>query len=138
MQPNQESFTQWRAPLPPRKVQPLDLGAERAELARQQTVAVKLKNAIAAGDFIATADITKAVETLFAVVRENVLVLPGKIADTVASYAPQSDRAAIYQTLHGECRSLLVTLSTVDAMGAAVQKKMAAAEVGDVDEKAPT
>jgi hypothetical protein len=122
MQRDQDSFRYWRAPMPPRKVPPLDLSAERALLAQEQTKAARLKNAIASGQYLETTEVIKAAEAIFSVSRENILSLAGKISDAVASYAPGSDRPQIYRIIAGECRELLVGLSDEAATLMAVQK----------------
>jgi hypothetical protein len=107
------------------------LSTARARLAEAQAESAETKNAIARGDYTETKQMVRIVEGLFGVCRENILGLPGKVADAVAGYAPGADRPAIYRLIYGEARELLVGLSTEDAMLAATLKKMATAEAGD-------
>jgi phage terminase Nu1 subunit (DNA packaging protein) len=58
------------------------LSEARAELTREQTQAVALKNAIARGEFGRVATIMKGAEIIFTTFRERILAIPGKIAAT--------------------------------------------------------
>lgn len=60
------------------------LATERAALAREQTQAVSIKNAISRGDYTSLAQIKRSVIAMFATFRERVLSIPGKIADACA------------------------------------------------------
>lgn len=57
------------------------LAVERAALAREQTASVSIKNAISRGDYVSLAVIKKTLMSMFAVFRERVLSIPGKVAD---------------------------------------------------------
>ncbi|MGY3278140.1 hypothetical protein [Bradyrhizobium sp. S3.7.6] len=52
----------------------------RAELTREQTAAVALKNAVSRGEYVPLAQCLRAVETIFATFRERCLAIPGKTA----------------------------------------------------------
>ena len=56
------------------------LSEARATLAREQTAALKLKNAVARREYVSLAGVRREVETVFATVRERLLSIPGKIA----------------------------------------------------------
>jgi phage terminase Nu1 subunit (DNA packaging protein) len=59
----------------------LDLSAERAKLAAEQTQAAAIKNAVARGDLVAVRTIAELVEGEYSVVRERLQTIPGKAAD---------------------------------------------------------
>jgi phage terminase Nu1 subunit (DNA packaging protein) len=58
----------------------LKLSEARAALAREQTAALKLKNAVARRDYVSLAGVRRDVETMFAMLRERLLAIPAKIA----------------------------------------------------------
>jgi phage terminase Nu1 subunit (DNA packaging protein) len=58
------------------------LSSERALLAKEQRAGITLKNAISRGDFVSLELVTKMVMAMFAVSRERLLTIPGKLADT--------------------------------------------------------
>lgn len=60
------------------------LATERARLAREQGDAIAIKNAVARGDFVPLAQLTKKVSERNSVVRERLLTISGKIADACA------------------------------------------------------
>lgn len=62
------------------KSQEAGLTEARAELTREQTAAVALKNAIARGEYVRLAIIQKQAEMIFTTFRERCLAIPGKIA----------------------------------------------------------
>jgi phage terminase Nu1 subunit (DNA packaging protein) len=62
----------------------IDLSSERAQLARQQTESVSLRNAIARGEFASVEDMGRQVETEYGIVRERFLTMPGKISTGLA------------------------------------------------------
>jgi phage terminase Nu1 subunit (DNA packaging protein) len=60
------------------------LVAERARLAREQSDAIAMKNAIARGDFVPLGMVLKALQGTITVIREQLPTIPGKIADACA------------------------------------------------------
>jgi phage terminase Nu1 subunit (DNA packaging protein) len=56
------------------------LSEARAELARQQTEAVALKNAAARGELVHLATVERGATIIFAAFRERCLSIPGKVA----------------------------------------------------------
>lgn len=56
------------------------LSEARAELTREQTQAVAMKNAITRGDFVPLAIVKRNLETVLTTVRERLLSIPGKNA----------------------------------------------------------
>ena len=91
------------------------LSTERASLAREQTAAVSLKNAISRGDFVSLSLIKKALMSMFAVFRERVLSIPGKVADA----CEMRTRDEIEQIMRDELCEALDELHdpTADARG---------------------
>jgi phage terminase Nu1 subunit (DNA packaging protein) len=65
-----------------------DLSVERARLAREQTIAAKLKNAVAAGQFVPVQVIESVFETSNLVVREQMLSLPSIAGEIHAMVRP--------------------------------------------------
>src|ERR1700738_268389 len=59
---------------------PAGLSEARAQLAREQTAAIALKNAVARGEYVPLAAIQKSAEAIFAIFRERALSIPGKTA----------------------------------------------------------
>jgi phage terminase Nu1 subunit (DNA packaging protein) len=59
-----------------------NLSTERALLAKEQRETVSLKNAISRGDYIELSVIKHLLIVMFAIIRERLLTLPGKMADT--------------------------------------------------------
>jgi phage terminase Nu1 subunit (DNA packaging protein) len=57
------------------------LSSERALLAKEQREGVSLKNAISRGDYVPLAIVIRKLEATFAVFRELLLTLPGKMGD---------------------------------------------------------
>lgn len=60
------------------------LSSERALLAKEQRESITLKNQISRGDFVPLAIIKALLMVMFAVIRERLLTVPGKLADTLA------------------------------------------------------
>ncbi|HWX29478.1 MAG TPA: hypothetical protein VNZ53_18790 [Steroidobacteraceae bacterium] len=60
----------------------LQLSEARTALAREQTAALRRKNAVARGDYVSRAGIRREIETMFAMLRERLLSIPGQIAHT--------------------------------------------------------
>jgi phage terminase Nu1 subunit (DNA packaging protein) len=58
----------------------LRLSEARAALAREQTVALKLKNAVARGEYVSRAGIQREIDAMHEMVRERLLSVAGKIS----------------------------------------------------------
>jgi phage terminase Nu1 subunit (DNA packaging protein) len=89
------------------------LTAARAELAREQTAAIALKNAVARGEYVPLAAIQKSAEAIFATFRERVLTIPGK----TAALCEGRSRAEIEEIVRGEVYECLDELSGIKAVG---------------------
>jgi phage terminase Nu1 subunit (DNA packaging protein) len=61
-----------------------DLANERALLAREQRETAALRNAISRGEYVRVREVAEIVSAEYAVVRERIMGLPGKIADACA------------------------------------------------------
>lgn len=57
------------------------LSEARAALAKEQRESISIKNAISRGDFVSLTVVKKHLIQTFAVIRERLLTIPGKIAD---------------------------------------------------------
>lgn len=86
------------------------LSTERAALTREQTAAAKIKNAAARGDLASLADIQQYLIGLFAVFRERILTIPGKLSDTLS----MRTREEIEPVLRAELYEALDELSELD------------------------
>jgi phage terminase Nu1 subunit (DNA packaging protein) len=90
--------------------QRLDLSSERAKLAIEQTAAIKMKNAIASGEFVAVKGVVDNVDTfIFRPMREIILTIPGKCSDAVAMHS-ELDREAVFEIINRECRAALTLM----------------------------
>lgn len=89
------------------KSQEAGLTEARAELTRQQTAAVALKNAVARGEYVSLSAVRREVETMLTTFRERVLSIPGKIA---ASCEMRS-RGEVEETIRDELYEALDELS---------------------------
>jgi phage terminase Nu1 subunit (DNA packaging protein) len=85
----------------------LKLSEARTALAREQTAALKLKNAVARREYVSLAIVRREVETMFAMLRERLLSIPGKI---VAS-CEMRERRDVAQIMRDEVYELLDELS---------------------------
>jgi phage terminase Nu1 subunit (DNA packaging protein) len=83
------------------------LAAERARLAREQTEAVALKNAVARGEVISVAAVKRSASIIISAFRERCLSIPGKIA---ASCEMRS-RGEVEEVIRGEIYEALDELS---------------------------
>lgn len=83
-----------------------DLAAERAKLAREQTEAAALKNAVSRGEYASIEEIGRQVEAEYGVVRQRLLAIPGKAADSLVGL----DRASVESALHKEIEEALTEL----------------------------
>jgi phage terminase Nu1 subunit (DNA packaging protein) len=89
------------------------LSAARAELAREQTMAMQLKNAVARGEYVRLSLIQRSAETIFTTFRERALSIPGKIA----AFCEGRSRAEIEEIVRGEVHECLDGLSGVKTVG---------------------
>jgi len=85
----------------------LRLSEARAALAREQTAALRLKNAVARREYVSLAGVRHEVETMFAMLRERLLSMPGKIAAS----CEMRERRDIEEILRGEVCETLDELS---------------------------
>jgi phage terminase Nu1 subunit (DNA packaging protein) len=83
------------------------LSEARAELTRQQTEAVALKNAVTRGELIRLATVQRSAEIIFAAFRERCLTVPGKIA----AICEMRTRGEIEETVRAEIYECLEELS---------------------------
>jgi hypothetical protein len=90
-----------------------NLSAARAELAREQTTAVQLKNAVARGEYVRLSLIQRSAETIFTTFRERALSIPGKIA----AFCEGRSRAEIEEIVRCEVYECLDELSGVKTVG---------------------
>jgi phage terminase Nu1 subunit (DNA packaging protein) len=95
----------------------LRLSEARAALAREQTAALRLKNAVARGEYVSLAGIQRDVETAFANIRERLLSLPGKIA---ASCEMRS-RGEVEEIIRDEVYEALDQIQPLD--GSPIEKR---------------
>jgi phage terminase Nu1 subunit (DNA packaging protein) len=79
----------------------------RADLAREQTAAVALKNAVARNQYAPLAVIMKGVEMVISTFRERALAIPGKIATTLE----MRSRGEVEELLRAELNEALDELS---------------------------
>jgi len=86
----------------------LRLSEARAKLAREQTAALKLKNAVARREYVSRAGVRREVETLRSLVRERLLSLLGRIAPFGEMYEEQHD---VEQIVREEVCALVDELS---------------------------
>jgi phage terminase Nu1 subunit (DNA packaging protein) len=89
------------------------LSAARAELAREQTIAMQLKNAVARDEYVRLSLIQRSAETIFTTFRERALSIPGKIA----AFCEGRSRAEIEEIVRGEVYECLDELSAVKTVG---------------------
>ncbi|MCK1710991.1 MULTISPECIES: hypothetical protein [unclassified Bradyrhizobium] len=85
----------------------LKLSEARAALAREQTAALKLKNAVARREYVSLAVLRREVETMFAVLRERLMSIPGKIATS----CEMRERQDVEEIMRDEVYELLDELS---------------------------
>jgi phage terminase Nu1 subunit (DNA packaging protein) len=83
------------------------LSAARAELAREQTIAMQLKNAVARGEYVRLSLLQRSAETIFTAFRERVLSMPGKIA----AMCEMRPRGEVEKIVRSECYEALEELS---------------------------
>lgn len=85
----------------------LALSEARTALAREQTAALRMKNAITRRDYAQLSAVQRQVEIVFAAFRERVLSIPGKLA----AVCEMRSRAEVELLLHEECCEILEELS---------------------------
>lgn len=85
----------------------LNLSEARTALAREQTAALKLKNAVARREYVSLAAVRREVETMFAMLRERLLSVPGKMATS----CEMRERRNVEEIMRDEVYELLDELS---------------------------
>ena len=90
-----------------------DLSKQRSELAQEQTLAVRFKNAIARGDYVSLENFARRVDAMLTVVRERVLSVAGK----VSHYAEMRTREEIDAIFREELYEALNELSNPAYVG---------------------
>jgi len=100
------------------------LSEARAQLAREQTAAIALKNAVARGEYVPLAAIQKSAEAIFAIFRERALSIPGK----TASLSEGRSCAEIEEIVRAEVYECLDELSGVKTVGESRGDDIGAAE----------
>src|SRR5207302_626369 len=85
----------------------LALSEARAALARGQTAALRMKNAVARREYVSLAVVRREVETMFAVLRERLMSIPGKIATS----CEMRERQDVEEIMRDEVYELLDELS---------------------------
>lgn len=73
----------------------IDLGTERALLTREQAEAVAMRNRVARGELVVIDEVGLQVEAEYAVVRQLLLAIPGKLADLLEGMTREQREAAI-------------------------------------------
>jgi phage terminase Nu1 subunit (DNA packaging protein) len=84
-----------------------NLSEARAELAREQTASVALKNQVARGEYVPMALVMRGVTHIFQTFRERCLSIPGKIA----SACEMRSRGEVEEIVRGEIYEVLEVLS---------------------------
>jgi phage terminase Nu1 subunit (DNA packaging protein) len=93
--------------------QRLDLSSERAKLAIEQTAAIKMKNAVASGEYVAVKGAVDRIDALiFRPMREIILCIPGKCSDAVSMHS-ELHREAVFEIINRECRAALMLMSVI-------------------------
>ena len=85
----------------------LRLSEARAGLAREQTAALRLKNAVARREYVSLTGVQRELETMLAMLRERLLSIPGKIAAS----CEMRERRDIEEIVRGEVYETLDELS---------------------------
>jgi hypothetical protein len=111
------------------------LAKERARLARAHAETAEFKNSIARGDFVSLKVIQDHLISLFSVIRERVLTLPGKVADGLTPHCDE-DRSVITETLRSECHELLEGLSSGEFLSQDRTKKPMPGDTDDAESTA--
>jgi phage terminase Nu1 subunit (DNA packaging protein) len=85
----------------------LALSEARAALAREQTAALRMKNAVTRREYAPLSAVQRRVEIVFAAFRERVLSIPGKLA----AVCEMRTHAEVELVLREECCEILEELS---------------------------
>jgi phage terminase Nu1 subunit (DNA packaging protein) len=108
------------------------LSEARAELTRQQTEAVALKNAVTRGELVRLATVQRSAEIIFAAFRERCLSVPGKIA----AICEMRSRSEVEETVRAEIYECLEELSgPILPVDGAPMKDGSDAAVGHAEEE---
>jgi phage terminase Nu1 subunit (DNA packaging protein) len=94
------------------------LAAERTKLAREQTDAAAMRNAVTRGDLVSIEEVARQVESEYGVVRQRLLAIPGIVADSLVG----RDRASIEAGLNEALAEALSELSTPGQVAADAAK----------------
>jgi phage terminase Nu1 subunit (DNA packaging protein) len=90
----------------------LELGEERARLAKEQADAKEMENEIARGDLVYISDVSDAIEKQFTKVRSKLLGVPTKVAPEANACATVKEVQAIIEQAIIEALNDLVGLDT--------------------------
>ncbi|SFJ01535.1 hypothetical protein [Bradyrhizobium sp. Gha] len=85
----------------------LKLSEARTALAREQTAALKLKNAVARREYVSLAVVRREVETMFAILRERLVSMPRKLASSCG----MREQREVEEVMRDEVYELLEELS---------------------------
>jgi phage terminase Nu1 subunit (DNA packaging protein) len=91
----------------------------RSELAQEQTIAARLKNMIARGDYVSLELFGSQVDAMMGVFRERILSIPGKIADALLGRT----REEIDLILREELNEALEELSNPAYVGSGTDRR---------------
>lgn len=83
------------------------LSEARAALAREQAIAVRMKNAVMRREYAPLSVVQRQAEIIFAAFRERILSIPGKLA----AVCEMRSRAEVEMVLRDECSEALEELS---------------------------
>jgi phage terminase Nu1 subunit (DNA packaging protein) len=89
------------------------LSSERALLAKEQREGMSLKNAISRGDFVSVVNMVRKLGATFSVIREKLLTLPGKTADS----CEMRERSEIEDIMLAEITEILNELHDAASYG---------------------
>jgi phage terminase Nu1 subunit (DNA packaging protein) len=76
------------------------LSEARAALAREQTAALRLKNAVARGEYVSRVGIRRLIETMFTVIRERLLAIPAHVATSCGMREGGEVEAIVRDEIH--------------------------------------
>jgi len=97
----------------------IDLATERANLARQQTEAAALKNAVARGELVSIEEVGRQLEAEYGVVRQRLLGIPGLLAAALVGL----DAASIEKRLQEAIADVLTELHEAHDLASEVENK---------------
>ena len=97
----------------------LKLSEARAALAREQTAALKLKNAVARREYVSLAAVRHEVETMLSILRERLMSMSGKIAPS----GEMRERREVEEIVRGEIDDILDELGLMHSYWLTGDKK---------------